>query len=170
MPNCLHSTSWYSRSVVFSLVGFTGLPFLHYVESTRLSKQSRDIDLNEFDLYETVLQFCATIWPEAGIFGPGIARRTYLAPVGMVRNHSYVEYDGIRYGAYEHSSGKGYCYGYVNGQQPARIDRVLHIMIPGQPEMQCTCALVRMFQPPQPEPQFPWDVWCVFSLQTLITY
>ncbi|EUC54763.1 transposase family Tnp2 protein, partial [Rhizoctonia solani AG-3 Rhs1AP] len=128
-------------------------------ESTRLSKQSRIIDLEELDLYEIVLQFCISMWPDAGIFGPGMPERTYLAPVGMVRNHSYVEYDGIRYGAYEHSSGKGYCYGYVNGRQPVRIDRVLHVVIPGQPDIQCTCALVRPFQPPEPEPQFPWDTW-----------
>ncbi|CAE6414219.1 unnamed protein product [Rhizoctonia solani] len=133
---------------------------LHGIEeSTRLSKQSRMIDLEDNDLYEIVLDFCIQTWPDAGIFGPGIVQRRYLAPTGMVRNHSYVEHDGIRYGAFEHTSGKGYCYGYVENQYPVRIDRILHIVIPGQPVLEAICALVRPFQTPPIEPQFPWDIW-----------
>ncbi|KAG8686951.1 hypothetical protein FRC08_012245 [Ceratobasidium sp. 394] len=99
------------------------------------------------------------MWPHAGIFGPGMVQNHYLAPIGMVRNHSYVEYNGIRYGANEHTSGKGYCYGYIDGRQPVRIERVLYIEFPGEAAMNCICALVRAFQPPQVEPIFPWDTW-----------
>jgi hypothetical protein len=81
----------------------------------------------------------------------------------MVRNYSYVEYDGIRYGAFEHTSGKGYCYGYIDeDRHPVRIDRVLHVVFPGAHEMQAICLLVRHFQPPPIEPHFPWDAWYVF--------
>ncbi|CCO36144.1 hypothetical protein BN14_10269 [Rhizoctonia solani AG-1 IB] len=128
-------------------------------DNDRLSKQSRAVDLQALGLYQLVLDFCVGLWPEAGIFGPGVAQRRYLAPSGMVRNHSYVEHDGIRYGAYEHTGGKRYCYGYINGRYPVRIDRILHIAFPGEPEMQAICALVRPFQPPLVEPDFPWDAW-----------
>jgi hypothetical protein len=145
------------RSHLIGLTVHTNLPIR--VESTRLSKQSRIIDLEAHGLYEVVLKFCIERWPDAGIFGPGMAARLYLPPVGMIRNHSYVEHDGIRYGAYEHASGRGYCYGYVDGRYPVRIDRVLRIVFPGQPEMQCVCALIRPFRPPPIEPHFPWDAW-----------
>ncbi|QRV94930.1 Transposase family Tnp2 protein [Ceratobasidium sp. AG-Ba] len=128
-------------------------------ESTRLSTQSRLIDLEKHHLYDLVLKFCITKWPDAGIFGPGVVRQCYLSPTGMVRNHSYVEYDGIRYGAWEHTSGKGYCYGYIDGRQAVRIDRILHIKFPGVPNMSCVCALVRLFQTPPIEGSFPWDAW-----------
>ncbi|KAG8729869.1 hypothetical protein FRC11_007854 [Ceratobasidium sp. 423] len=130
-------------------------------EYTTLSKQSRLIDLEDHNLYEIVLEFCVAKWPDAGIFGPGMPKTTYLAPVGMIQNHSSVEHHGIRYGAFEHTSGKGYCYGYIDGRYPVRIDRVLHIAFPGQPEMQVVCALVSPFQPPQIEPRFPWDAWAI---------
>jgi hypothetical protein len=66
-----------------------------HVDSTKLSKQSQVIDVEELDIYNTVLQFCIETWPDEGIFEPGMANRHYLAPVGMVWNYSYVEYDGV---------------------------------------------------------------------------
>lgn len=78
----------------------------------------------------------------------------------MVRNHSYVEHNGIRYGAYKHTSGRGYCYGYIDQRHPVRIEQVLHIEIAAEQEMRCVCALVRLFNMPGPEPHFPWDAWC----------
>ncbi|QRV94937.1 Transposase family tnp2 [Ceratobasidium sp. AG-Ba] len=54
----------------------------------------------------------------------------------------------------------GYCYGYIDGQRdPVRIEQVLRIQIPGDPELSCICAVVRRFQAPQVEPRFPWDTW-----------
>ncbi|KAG9119634.1 hypothetical protein FRC07_005262 [Ceratobasidium sp. 392] len=117
-------------------------------------------NLEELGIYDLVVWFCINLWPAAGIFGHGIIRDRYLAPVGMVRNHSYVEQNGIRYGAYHHTSGKGYCYAYIDNHRDAvRIERVLRIELPGQPELHCTCTLVRRFQVPQIQPQFPWDAW-----------
>ncbi|QRV85925.1 Transposase family tnp2 [Ceratobasidium sp. AG-Ba] len=136
---------------------YTRLYGIH--ESTRLSKQSRVIDLGEANLYETVLRFCIELWPDAGIFGPGLVQNIYLAPVVMVRNHSYVEYNGIRYGSYLHSNGKGYCYGYIDERNPVRIERILAVEFPGEANMRCVCALVRPFQHPEVRPQFPWDTW-----------
>ncbi|KAG8703013.1 hypothetical protein FRC09_004399 [Ceratobasidium sp. 395] len=126
--------------------------------STTLSKQSRYIQLDRMGLYEIVLQFCVTKWPNAGIFGLGMVQNHYLAPFGMVRNHSYVEYNGIRYGSYEHTSGKGYCYGYINGRQAVRIERILAIDIP-ETEFHSICVLVWLFEEPEVEPNFPWDAW-----------
>lgn len=102
-------------------------------------------------------------WPDAGVFGPGMVRDCYLSPVGMVWNHSYVEHNGIRYGAYEHTSGKGYCYGYIDNRCPVCIERVLHIECPGEANMRCVCALVCPFQPPRIEPNFPWGAWYVLA-------
>ncbi|KAG9080050.1 hypothetical protein FS749_008140 [Ceratobasidium sp. UAMH 11750] len=132
---------------------------LSRIDSTQLSNQSRIIDLEKHQLYELVLQFCISVWPDARTFGLGMVRQRYLAPSGMVRNHSYVEHDGIRYGAWEHTSGKGYCYGYIDTRYPVRIDRILHIEFLGEPDMCCVCALVRLFQPPPIEARFPWDSW-----------
>jgi hypothetical protein len=164
MPNCVYSSTWYSGSILVPCSYLSNPVDTHpqHVDSTKLSKQSRVIDLEELDIYNTVLQFCIETWPDAGIFGPGMADRHYLAPVGMVQNYSYVEYDGVRYGAFEHTSGKGYCYGYVEGRYPVRIERVLHIAFPGAHGMQDICILVRPFQPPSIEPHFPWDAWYVF--------
>ena len=91
----------------------------------------------------------------------------YLAPVGMVRNHSYVEHNSLRYGSYHHTSGKGYCYGYIDGRYPVRIERILDITIPGPlgtPDLNAICALVCPFLAPSIEPRFPWDAWCVVCL------
>jgi hypothetical protein len=117
------------------------------------------VNLEELGIYDIVLQFCIGLWPAAGIFGPGMVLNNYLAPFGMVRNHSYVECDGTRYGAYQHSSGKGYSYAYIDGRNPVRIERVLHIEFPGVANMRAICALIRPFQLPEIEPHFPWDAW-----------
>ncbi|QRV80055.1 Transposase family tnp2 [Ceratobasidium sp. AG-Ba] len=138
----------------------TAYTHLHGIqEPTRLSGQSRIIDLEKCGIYQLVLDFCIATWPDAGIFGPGMPRQRYLAPTGMVRNYSYVEYDGVRYGASTHTSGAGYCFGYIDGRFPVRIDRVLLIELQGEPHIRCICALVRRFCPPPVEGQFPWDMW-----------
>ncbi|KAG8723734.1 hypothetical protein FRC09_002003 [Ceratobasidium sp. 395] len=126
--------------------------------STTLSKQSRYVHLDRLNLYDLVLQFCVVKWPNAGIFGPGMVQNHYLAPYEMVRNHSYVEFNGIRYGSHEHTSGKGYCYGYINGREAVRIERILAIDIP-ETEFRSVCVVVRLFQMPVIEPNFPWDTW-----------
>jgi hypothetical protein len=127
------------------------------------------VDLERLGLYDIVLQFCMALWPAAGIFGPGMVLNHYLAPEGMVRNHSYVEYNGIRYGAYQHTSGKGYCHAYIDGHHPVRIERILHVEFPGEAGLHCVCALVHPFQLPRVEPRFPWDTWYVFNSQTHYT-
>ncbi|KAG8742780.1 hypothetical protein FRC12_015269 [Ceratobasidium sp. 428] len=125
----------------------------------RLSKQSRSVDLGKLAIYELVLEFCVAEWPDAGVFGSGMVKNHYLAPVGMVRNHSYVEYNGICYGAFSHTSGRGYCYQYIDGRYPVRIEQILHIEIPGGANLRTVCALVRRFKAPPIEPHFPWDTW-----------
>ncbi|QRW25937.1 Transposase family tnp2 [Rhizoctonia solani] len=124
----------------------------------RLSSQSRLINLEKAGLYETVFEFCTAKWPNAGIFGPNVIGVHYLAPHGMVRNHSYVEFNGIRYGSHEHTSGKGYCYAYIDNRQAVRIERILAIEIPGT-RFRGICVLVRLFQAPEVEPDFPWAAW-----------
>ncbi|KEP47373.1 transposase family Tnp2 protein [Rhizoctonia solani 123E] len=128
-------------------------------EKIRLSTQSKVIDLRKDNLYETVLNFCVEKWPRAGIFGAGMPQRIYLPPKGFVRHYSYVEHDGIRYGGFYHTSGKGYCYGYIDGRQAVRIDRVLYIEFPGRPRLRGICVLVRHFRRPPVEPRFPWNTW-----------
>ncbi|KAG8695515.1 hypothetical protein FRC08_007730 [Ceratobasidium sp. 394] len=133
---------------------------LHGIQnSTRLSNQSRMINLERVGLYDLVLWHCQEVWPDAGIFGNGQVLDLYLPPEGVVRNYSFVEYDGIRYGAHTHTSGKRYCYAYIDGRQPVRIERVLHIEFPGNPNMCTICVLIRRFQVPEREPEFPWDAW-----------
>lgn len=151
------STVW----IIF--VGLTDLTLTQkHLDPIRLSKQSSFIDLEKHGLYDLVLGFCINRWPDAGIFGPGMPEENYLPPVGLVRNHSFVEHNGVRYGSYHHSSGKGYCYGYIDGRYPVRIERILDIAFPGDPELQAVCALVRPFRAPQTEANFPWNAWHVF--------
>ncbi|CAE6528755.1 unnamed protein product [Rhizoctonia solani] len=128
-------------------------------EPTQLSNQSSAIKLQEHGIYDTVLDFCVRKWPRAGIFGPGQMRRVYLPPKGAVRHYSYVEHDGIRYGGFHHTSGKGYCYAYIDGRQAVRIEQVLYIEFPERPCLRSICVLVRLFQRPFAEPQFPWNRW-----------
>ncbi|CUA74597.1 Protein CSF1 [Rhizoctonia solani] len=136
---------------------YTRLHGIH--EKIRLSNQSTVINLRNEGLYEAVLNFCIEKWPRAGIFGPGMPQRVHLPPKGFVRHHSYVEHNGIRYGGFYHTNGKGYCYGYIDGRQAVRIDRVLHIEFPGHPRLRGTCVLVRLFRHPPVEPRFPWNTW-----------
>jgi hypothetical protein len=105
------------------------------------------------------------MWPEARVFGFGvpIPGGIYLPPEGAVRNHSYVEYDGIRYGSHLHSGGRRAQYGYIRQRQPVRVERILSIELPGRPQMRTICALVRTFKAPAIVPDFPWSTWCVFS-------
>jgi hypothetical protein len=117
------------------------------------------IDLEGAGIYQLLLQYCVDMWPAEGIFGHGMADRIHFPPVGAVRNFSYVEHNGLRYGSYHHTSGKGYCYGYIDGRQPVRVERILQIEIPGYPELSTICAVVRRFQLPEFEPEFPWDRW-----------
>jgi hypothetical protein len=83
----------------------------------------------------------------------------HLPPMGMVQTFSYVEHNELCYGSFLNTSGKGYCYGYIDGCQPVRVDRILMVDIPGNPNLHTTLALVRQFQPPSIEPEFPWDTW-----------
>jgi hypothetical protein len=99
------------------------------------------------------------MWPDEGVFGPGMVQRLYLPPVGCVRNFSYVEYDGIRYGSHHHTSGRGYSYGYINDRYPVRVELILYIEFPGRPNLRTICVLIRRFQLPQIEARFPWDTW-----------
>ncbi|QRV98832.1 Transposase family tnp2 [Ceratobasidium sp. AG-Ba] len=129
-------------------------------DSIRLSKQSRFVDLEKLNLYRLVLQFCIERWPDAGIWGgEGMIQTHYLDPERTVRNHSYVEYNGVRYGAHQHTSGKGYCYGFIDSRHPVLIERILNIEFPGQAHLRCVCALVCKFQAPFVDPVFPWDAW-----------
>ncbi|QRV74708.1 Transposase family Tnp2 protein [Ceratobasidium sp. AG-Ba] len=131
-------------------------------ESTRLSNQSRLVNLEALNLYHMILQFCVEIWPNSGIWGGnGMVQTHYLDPEKTVRNYSYVEYNGIRYGARQHTSGIGYCYGYIDSRYPVLIERILYIEFPGEAELRCICALVRKFQTPLVQPNFPWDAWSV---------
>jgi hypothetical protein len=124
-----------------------------------LSNQSQLINLEDVGIYQLVLDYCMNLWPGASIFGHGMADRVHLPPMGMVRNFSYVEHNGLRYGSFLHTSGKGYCYGYIDGRQPVHVDRILVVDIPGNPNLRTILALVRQFQPPSVEPEFPWDTW-----------
>lgn len=126
------------------------------LESTRLSTHSRAFKPDR-PLYCLVVDFCNLVWPDAGIFGDGEVRQLYLPREGAMRNFSYVEYDGLRYGAYQHTFGRRACYGFINQRLAVRIERILYIEFPRNPEMRTICAIVRHFQVPGIAPIFPWD-------------
>ncbi|KAF8594557.1 hypothetical protein BDV93DRAFT_515687 [Ceratobasidium sp. AG-I] len=110
------------------------------------SKRQRG-DLMEF----LVLEFCWRLWPAHCFYGSGLAipGGFFVPPEGAVRKHAYVEYDGLRYGSYWHSGGRCACYGFINNQQPVRIEQVLLIEIPQNPQLQTIYI----------EPDFPWSAW-----------
>ena len=129
-----------------------------------MSKQSHTIDLRKQEhdgLYDLFLQFCQLKWPDAGIFGDGMApSRLYLPQNGLIRNFSFVECNGIRYGSFHHTSGSGYSYGYIGPEHhAARIEWILSVDFPGHPELRTVCVVVRRFQLPEVEPRFPWSHW-----------
>ncbi|CCO36813.1 hypothetical protein RSOLAG1IB_12102 [Rhizoctonia solani AG-1 IB] len=135
-------------------------------EPVRFSNQSRVIDLCKEEyggLYQLFLGFCRRKWPHVGIFGDGMAPgQVYLPQNGLVRNFSYVEHNGIRYGSFHHTSGRGHSYGYIGQERhAARIEWILSVDFPGHPELRTVCAIVRRFQLPEVEPQFPWSHWDV---------
>jgi hypothetical protein len=109
------------------------------------------------------VDFCNRVWPLAGIFGPGEVRQLYLPPQGVARNYSYVEHDGLQYGAYWHTFGHCACYRFTNPHVPVCIERILYIEFPDCPELHTICAIVHHFQPPEVEPEFLWDAWYVDS-------
>ncbi|QRW04045.1 Transposase family Tnp2 protein [Ceratobasidium sp. AG-Ba] len=131
---------------------------LHGVqEPTRLSNQSTPFCMDQ-TLWCLVVNFCNQVWPHAGIFGPDQISQKYL-PRNAVRNYSYVESDGLRYGSYHHTSGQRACYGYTNGRLPVRIERILAVELPDRPDMRTICVIVRRFCIPEVEPVFPWHTW-----------
>lgn len=129
------------------------------IDPTTLSNQSWVLDLEEAGIYDLVLDYCTDLWPDAGLFSHGMVDQVHFPPVGVVRNFSYVEHDGLRYGSCLHTSGKGYMYGFINSRQPVRVERILQVEIPGHPNLRTILALVRQFQPPCIEPDFPWNAW-----------
>ncbi|CAE6410562.1 unnamed protein product [Rhizoctonia solani] len=133
-------------------------------ESVRLSNQSRVIDLHKEEhngIYELFMEFCRRTWPHAGMFGDGMPpSELYIPRKGLIRNFSYVEHNGIRYGSFHHTSGRGYCYGYVGQEHhAARIEWVLSVDFPGRLELRPVCVIIRRFQLPEIEPEFPWSRW-----------
>jgi hypothetical protein len=117
------------------------------------------INLKEAGIYQLLLDYCIGLWPVAGIFGHGMVDHIHFPPVGAVWNFSYVKHNGLHYGSYHHTSSKGYSYGYIDGCQPVRVERILQIEIPGYPDLHTICMLVCRFELPEIEPEFPWDRW-----------
>jgi hypothetical protein len=140
--------------------------YLLDLDSTRLSNQLCEADLQALQVYDLLLGFTRRIWPDARVFGFGvlIPGGVYLPPQGSARNHSYVEYDGLRYGSCLHSSGRRAQYGYIRGRQPVRVERIIAVEVPGHPHMHTICVLVRLFKRPRIVPDFPWSAWCVLSI------
>ncbi|KDN42594.1 hypothetical protein RSAG8_06737, partial [Rhizoctonia solani AG-8 WAC10335] len=133
-------------------------------EPVRLSKQSHAVNLRKTEfggLYPMFLNFCVHKWPHAGIFGDNMAQgRLYVPPKGVIRIYSHVEYNGTRYGSFNHTSGRGYCYGYVGPEHhAARIEWIMGVDFPDHPELHTICIFIRRFQPPIAEPDFPWGHW-----------
>ncbi|EUC58790.1 hypothetical protein RSOL_278550, partial [Rhizoctonia solani AG-3 Rhs1AP] len=132
-------------------------------EPVRLSTQSRMINLCKREyggLYQMFLHFCMRKWPQVAIFGDGMAGQLYLPPKGLIRRYSYIEYNGVRYGSANHTSGRGYSYGYVGQEHhAARIEWILGVDFPGRPELHTICVFIRRFQLPVIEPNFPWSDW-----------
>ncbi|KAG8685574.1 hypothetical protein FRC09_014663 [Ceratobasidium sp. 395] len=129
-------------------------------DQTRLSNQSRAFKMDD-GLWRLVVAHCDQVWPDEGIFGLDDVRVTYLPREGAVRNYSYVEHDAIRYGSCLHTSGRRACYGYIDGRQAVRVERILGIEIPDRADMRTICVVVRYFQMPEFEPDFPWYDWRV---------
>jgi len=78
-------------------------------------------------------------------------------------SYSYVDVNGLRYGAGTNSRGEKYCYAYVKDRRPVYIDRIIHIRHerPSKVMREVTCAVVRPFLQPEAIPEFPLDPWYV---------
>jgi hypothetical protein len=139
---------------------------MQHIDPIKISPQSKATDLITSGLYELILDFCQEMWPMNRFYGVGIAipGGIYLPANGSARLQAYVEYDGLRYGSYFHSSGKGACYGYIEHRHPVRIERIVLIEVPNHPRMRTICVLVRRFKLPAREPDFPWSAWYLSTI------
>jgi hypothetical protein len=139
------------------------------LEPVWLSNQLRLVDLHgeeQNGLYKLFVEFYRDKWPYIEILGDEMAPgQLYLHCKGLVCNFSYIKHKGIWYGAFHHSSGRGYYYEYI-GQDHygAHIEWILSANFADHSELRIICVIIRWFQSPEVEPEFSWSRWWVCHL------
>ncbi|KAJ7127496.1 hypothetical protein C8R46DRAFT_53144 [Mycena filopes] len=109
----------------------------------KLPQQSRSLDIRVEGLYPLLLLYARSLWPHAKIVSDGGHQE---GPVlsSKVKIFGNVLVRGVKYGMHAHHRGKGYCYGFIEGRIPCKINYLAQITIStGETKK---VALVRRFQ------------------------
>ena len=124
-------------------------------------------DLHLLGFYYPILDFLNSLWwSEFNL----VSERTYFTPPGAeifylknVKEYTYVDVHGLRYGTGRHSRGQKYCYAYVKDRRLVFINSIFQIQHAraGHDVREVVCAVVRPFLEAAEPPAFPWDAWCV---------
>jgi hypothetical protein len=132
-----------------------------------LSKVASDFDVRILGAgwYEEVLAYLKDIWQDSGVNLVALSDRTPGATfMGIVRSHTHVNIDGLRYGAASSNSGHSARFAYMDDRIPIQIERIIHAREPPvqNAPLAADFAIVRRFVQDDDMPEFPWDIWYVF--------
>ncbi|KAJ7453726.1 hypothetical protein FB451DRAFT_1050117, partial [Mycena latifolia] len=133
----------------------------------KLPKQSRLLDMHTEGLYSLLLLYARSVWPQKMIISDGgLQTGTILA--SKVKSFGNVQVRGVKYGMQTHHRGKGYCYGFIEGRIPCRIDYLVEISLASGEIKQV--AIVQRFAALDEEivqdavKNLPWHHWFLFIL------
>ncbi|KAJ3016517.1 hypothetical protein NUW54_g789 [Trametes sanguinea] len=131
--------------------------------TVQLFKHPRMVDLRTLGVYTLVYHFLKELWAEDVILLPdtaptGLGGESFIA--NRIASHPLIHICGLRYGAASSAFGAKASYTYINGQQPVKIDHILHITHARDdrslPLLTSTCAIVRPFMTDSTVPEMPW--------------
>jgi hypothetical protein len=130
--------------------------------------------MHKLEVYYGVLDYLTYLWNDE------VALRSNRAHTlsdgdeilfgNAATSYSYIEIDGLRYGAGNSTRGEKYCYAYIDHRRPVHIDYIFKIKHQRNradlPALETTCAIVRPLLQVPDAPEFPWDIQCVFLFIT----
>ncbi|KAI0691885.1 hypothetical protein C8T65DRAFT_538235, partial [Cerioporus squamosus] len=132
-------------------------------ELVRYPAQSQKATLHREDLYLPVFSHLRDLWQDK------FPLITETAPLNLpgarftasdICSYAYVTIAGVRYGTASTHRGKKYMYGYINGREAVRIERLLRVSqySPAHELMTAHVAIVRAFIPSPHAAEMPWNI------------
>ncbi|KAJ7737452.1 hypothetical protein DFH07DRAFT_966505 [Mycena maculata] len=131
-----------------------------------LRKPSRSLDIRAEDIYATLLLYARKIWPQKTIVSDGgVQDGVNLS--SKAKAFGNVQLRGVKYGMTSHHRGKGYCYNFIEGRVPCKIQYLLGIQLSSDETK--LVALVERFEGRNPADEVwkdgvkavPWHDWSV---------
>ncbi|KAJ7746170.1 hypothetical protein DFH07DRAFT_963043 [Mycena maculata] len=124
------------------------------------------MDIRAANIYATLLLYARKIWPQKTIVSDGGLQDGAILS-SKAKAFGNVHLRGVKYGMADHHRGKGYCYGFIEGRVPCKIQYLLEIQLSsGETKL---VALVERFEGPNPADEVwkdgvkavPWHDWSV---------